>query len=78
STETESRRFVGATLIATAFVGAVLLFLLCIRKARANKGNRTRVPSPSIAKLPKDKDTHDYRDASFEDRDLEYMRIEKT
>lgn len=30
--QTESRRFVGATLIATAFVGSVLLFLLCIRK----------------------------------------------
>ncbi|KAF2978175.1 hypothetical protein EK904_007306, partial [Melospiza melodia maxima] len=68
--QTKSRRFVGATLIATAFVGSVLLFLLFIRKARANKGNRTPVASPSIAKLAKDKDTHNCRDASFEDREL--------
>lgn len=30
--QAESRRFVGAALIATAFVGSGLLFLLCIRK----------------------------------------------
>ncbi|XP_059729738.1 programmed cell death 1 ligand 1-like isoform X1 [Haemorhous mexicanus] len=76
--QTESRRFVGATLIATAFVGSVLLFLLCIIKARANKGNRTPVASPSITKLSKDKNTHNWRDASFEDRELNYMQIEKT
>lgn len=30
--QTESRRFVGTALIATAFVASGLLFLLCIRK----------------------------------------------
>lgn len=30
--QTESRRFVGAALIATAFVGSGLLLMLCIRK----------------------------------------------
>lgn len=29
---TESRRFVGAILIVTAFFGSVLLFMLCVRK----------------------------------------------
>ncbi|XP_017588299.1 PREDICTED: programmed cell death 1 ligand 1 isoform X4 [Corvus brachyrhynchos] len=46
--------------------------------ARANRGNRTPVASSSIANLSKDKDTHDCRDASFEDRELKYMQIEKT
>ncbi|KAM7026060.1 programmed cell death 1 ligand 1 isoform 4-T4 [Acridotheres tristis] len=71
--QTESRRFVGAALIATAFIVSGLLFLLCIRKARANKGNRTPVASSSIAKLSKDKDTHDCRDDAFEDRELKYL-----
>ncbi|XP_027736829.1 programmed cell death 1 ligand 1 [Empidonax traillii] len=75
---TENRRFVGATLIVTAFVGSGLLFMLCIRKARANKDNRTPVSSSSIKKLSKDKDTRDGRDASFEDRELKYMQVEKT
>ncbi|XP_056370201.1 programmed cell death 1 ligand 1-like isoform X1 [Oenanthe melanoleuca] len=74
---TESRRFVGAALIATAFIGSGLLFLLCIRKARANKDNRTPVANSSIAKLSKDRDTHDCRDDAFEDRELKYMQIEK-
>ncbi|KAM9213193.1 programmed cell death 1 ligand 1-like isoform 1-T2 [Leptosomus discolor] len=73
---TESRRFVGAILILTAFFGSVLLFMLCIRKAGANKDNRTPVANSSIAKMSKDKDTHDCRDASFEE--LKYMQIEKT
>ncbi|XP_010391171.1 programmed cell death 1 ligand 1 isoform X3 [Corvus cornix cornix] len=46
--------------------------------ARANRGNRTPVASSSIANLSKDKDTHDCRDASFKDRELKYMQIEKT
>ncbi|XP_027490825.1 programmed cell death 1 ligand 1 [Corapipo altera] len=75
---TESRRFVGATLITTTFVGSGLLFMFCIRKARANKDNRIPVLSSSITNLSKDKDTHDCRDASFEDRELQYMQIEKT
>ncbi|XP_054666961.1 programmed cell death 1 ligand 1 isoform X5 [Grus americana] len=75
---TESRRFVGAILVVTAFFGSVLLFVLCIRKARANKDNRTAVASSSIAKLSKDKDTCDCRDASSEDKELKYMQIEET
>ncbi|KAI1239981.1 hypothetical protein IHE44_0011422 [Lamprotornis superbus] len=71
--QTESRRFAGAALIAAAFIGSGLLFLLCIRKARANKGNRTPVASSSTAKLSKDKDTHDCRDDAFEDRELKYL-----
>ncbi|XP_071437526.1 programmed cell death 1 ligand 1 isoform X2 [Pithys albifrons albifrons] len=76
--QTENRRSVGATLIAAAFVGSVLLFMLCIRKAKANKENRTPVLSLSMAKFSKDKDTYDCRDASFEDRELKYLQIEKT
>ncbi|XP_033367220.1 programmed cell death 1 ligand 1 [Parus major] len=76
--QTESRRFVGAALIATVFVGSGLLFLLCIIKARANIGNRTPVASSSTVELSKDKDTHGCRDASFEDSQLKYMQIEKT
>ncbi|XP_063279741.1 programmed cell death 1 ligand 1 [Prinia subflava] len=76
--QTESRRFVGVALIVTAFVGSGLLFLLCIRKARENKGNRIPVASSSIAKLSKDKNSHDGRDAPFEDRELKYMQIEET
>ncbi|XP_074934891.1 programmed cell death 1 ligand 1-like isoform X2 [Phalacrocorax aristotelis] len=74
---TESRRFVGAVLIVTAFIGSVLLSMLCIRKARANKGNRTPVTISSVTKPSKDKDTYDCRDA-FEDGELKYMQIEKT
>ncbi|XP_030326259.1 programmed cell death 1 ligand 1-like [Strigops habroptila] len=75
---TESRRFVGAFLIMTAFSGSVPLFMLCIRKARVNKDHRTPVANSATAELPKDKDTHDYRDASFEGKELKYMQIEKT
>ncbi|XP_009990950.1 PREDICTED: programmed cell death 1 ligand 1 [Tauraco erythrolophus] len=75
---TESRRFIGAILIVTASFGSVLLFMLCMRKARAIKDNRATVASSSIAKLSKNKDTHDCRGASFEDEELKYMQIEKT
>ncbi|KAJ7422904.1 hypothetical protein WISP_36266 [Willisornis vidua] len=71
--QTENRRSVGATLIAAAFVGSVLLFMLCIRKAKANKDNRTPVLSLSMAKFSKDEDTYDCRDASFEDRELKSL-----
>ncbi|XP_037229803.1 programmed cell death 1 ligand 1-like isoform X4 [Falco biarmicus] len=63
----KSRHFVGPILIVTAFFGSVLLLMLYIRKARANKDTGTPVASSSIAKLSKEKDTHDCRDASFED-----------
>ncbi|XP_009998952.1 PREDICTED: programmed cell death 1 ligand 1-like [Chaetura pelagica] len=76
---TESRRFIGAILIVTALLGSVfMLFMLCIRKAIANKDNRTSVDSSSIAKLPKDKDTRDCRYASFEEEELKSMQVEKT
>ncbi|XP_010291723.1 PREDICTED: programmed cell death 1 ligand 1 [Phaethon lepturus] len=75
---TESRRFVGVILIVAAFFGSVLLLMLGIRKARANKDNRTSVSSSSTAKLSKDKDTHACRGASFEDKELKCMQIEET
>ncbi|XP_010182264.1 PREDICTED: programmed cell death 1 ligand 1 [Mesitornis unicolor] len=62
---TESRRFVRAVLVMTAIFGSVLLFMLCIRKARASKDHRTPVASSSIARLSKDKDTYGYRDAAL-------------
>ncbi|KAM9367321.1 LOW QUALITY PROTEIN: programmed cell death 1 ligand 1 [Phaethornis superciliosus] len=70
---TESRRFVGAILIVTVLFGSVSLFITCIRKARANKDDRTPVPSSSIAKLSNDNETYDCRDACFEEQELKYQ-----
>ncbi|XP_054253759.1 programmed cell death 1 ligand 1 [Indicator indicator] len=75
---TESRRFVGAIVVVTAVFGSVLLFMFCVRKARASKDYRTPVASSLIAGLSKDKDMYDCRDASFEEKELKYMQIEKT
>ncbi|XP_069737349.1 programmed cell death 1 ligand 1-like isoform X2 [Phaenicophaeus curvirostris] len=78
SADTESRHFLGAILIVPALIGSVLLFILCIKKARANKDNRTPVAASSVAKLSKHKDKHNRRDTSFEDGELKYIQIEKT
>ncbi|XP_071588123.1 programmed cell death 1 ligand 1-like isoform X1 [Heliangelus exortis] len=75
---TESRRFVGAILIVTVLLGSVFLFMICIRKARANKDDRTLVATSSTGKLSKDNETYDYRDACFEEQELKYMQTEKT
>ncbi|KAM9167723.1 programmed cell death 1 ligand 1 isoform 1-T1 [Mergus octosetaceus] len=75
----ESRRFVGAIVVVIAVVGSVL-FILCIRKASTSKDKRTCMANSSmnIAKLPKDKDTHDWRGPHFEEEELKYIQIEKT
>ncbi|KAM6230348.1 programmed cell death 1 ligand 1 isoform 2-T5 [Porphyrio hochstetteri] len=48
---TDSRRFVGAVLIVCAFFASVLLFMLCMRKARANKDKRRPVAGSSMANM---------------------------
>ncbi|XP_053910972.1 programmed cell death 1 ligand 1 isoform X2 [Cuculus canorus] len=78
SADTEHRHILGAIIIMTALFGSVLLLRLCIKKVRTNKDNGTPVAALSIAKLSKDKDTRDCRDASFEDEELKYIQIEKT